>query len=144
MIQKSKKSLVLIPLIISLFLLPILILFFDNKITLIDSLPIFIILFSIDSYIIYSYFNTKYEIKNNYLHYQCGFFKDKISVKKIRKITYNNSIFVPVAFKHGFHHKGLIILFEKFDEIFISPENRELFVNELLKINPTITLINNE
>jgi hypothetical protein len=32
----------------------------------------------------------------------------------------------------------LVIKYNKFDEIYISPKDKQLFVNELIKINPNI------
>ena len=99
-----------------------------------------IIIGSILSFLIYSIFNTNYTISSTIFSYKCGFFNEKIDVQKIRKIEYNNSIFVPVTLKLGWSHKGLIINYNQYDDVYISPKNRDQFVAELLKNNPNIII----
>ncbi|WP_322550738.1 PH domain-containing protein [Flavobacterium psychraquaticum] len=91
-------------------------------------------------FLFYSFFTTYYSILNAVLKYKCGFFKGKIDIQKIRKIEYNNSIFVPVTLKLGWSHKGLIINYNQYDDVYISPKNRDQFVAELLKSNPNIII----
>lgn len=99
-----------------------------------------IIIGSILSFLVYSIFNTYYTISRTIFSYKFGFFKDKIDIQKIRKIEYNNSIFVPVTLKLGWSHKGLIINYNQYDDVYISPKNRDQFVAELLKNNPNIII----
>ena len=88
----------------------------------------------------YTFLTTYYCISTATLSYKYGFFKGKIAIQKIRKIEYNNSIFVPVSLKLGWSHKGLIINYNQYDDLYISPKNRDQFVAELLKKNPNILL----
>lgn len=91
-------------------------------------------------FFVYTFFTTYYTISQTKFSYKCGFFKGKIDIQKIRKIEYNNSIFVPVTLKLGWSHKGLIINYNQYDDVYISPKNRDQFVAELLKKNPNILL----
>jgi hypothetical protein len=61
---------------------------------------------------------------------------------RIRTIKYSNSIMKTNFYKPGFHHKGIEIVYHKYDDIFISPEKREQFITKLLEINPNITIKN--
>ena len=88
----------------------------------------------------YTFLTTYYTISQTKFSYKCGFFKGKIDIQKIRKIEYNNSIFVPVTLKLGWSHKGLIINYNQYDDVYISPKNRDQFVAELLKSNPNIII----
>ena len=88
----------------------------------------------------YTFLTTYYCISTAKLSYKYGFFKGKIDIQKIRKIEYNNSIFVPVTLKLGWSHKGLIINYNQYDDVYISPKNRDQFVAELLKSNPNIII----
>ena len=91
-------------------------------------------------FLVYSIFNTYYTISGTTFSYKCGFFKQRIDIQKIRKIEYNNSIFVPVSLKLGWSHKGLIINYNHYNDVYISPKNRDQFVAELLKNNPNIII----
>ena len=91
-------------------------------------------------FFLYTFLTTYYCISTATLSYKYVFFKGKIAIEKIRKIEYNNSIFVPVTLKLGWSHKGLIIKYNQYDEVYISPKNRDQFVAELLKKNPNILL----
>ncbi|MQP25733.1 hypothetical protein GFJ94_11730 [Flavobacterium sp. LMO8] len=91
-------------------------------------------------FLLHSFFNTNYTIYKTELKYQCGVIKGEIPIQKIRKIEYNNSIFVAITLKLGWSHKGLIIHYNQFDDVFISPKNRDQFTLELTQLNPNITI----
>lgn len=96
----------------------------------------------ITGFLLHCFFNTNYTIYKTELKYQCGFIKGEIPIDKIRKIEYNNSIFVAITLKLGWSHKGLIIHYNQFDDLFISPKNRDQFTLELTQLNPNITIKN--
>ena len=86
-------------------------------------------------------FTTNYTIQNEELLCKSSVFRSRIKIKNIRKIQYHKGIIVPVTWKLGLSHIGIIITYNKYDDIYISPENREEFINDLLKINPNIEII---
>ena len=59
---------------------------------------------------------------------------DKIEISKIRKIEKTNSILSSPALSLD----RISIKFNKYDEVYISPKERQAFIDELLKINPEI------
>jgi hypothetical protein len=85
---------------------------------------------------------TNYVLDSKNLFYKSGPFNGTIAIKSIKKIEFHNGIFVPTLWKPALSHIGLIITYNNYDDIYISPENREEFVQKLITINPTINLIN--
>lgn len=84
--------------------------------------------------------NTKYYIDENVLVSQILFYKYRVNIETIRKIEYNHTIFVGTTTKLGWDTNGLIVHFNKFDDYFISPKNKEQFIAQLLEINPNIEI----
>ncbi|MFC4740341.1 PH domain-containing protein [Flavobacterium ponti] len=84
---------------------------------------------------------TEYKIKDNFLYWQSGPFFGKIDIKTIRKIQHHDGIFVPTVWKPALSQIGLIITYNKFDDIYISPQNESDFITELLSINPNIEIL---
>jgi hypothetical protein len=60
----------------------------------------------------------------------------KIEIKSIRKIYRTNNPLSSPALSLD----RLAIVYNKFDEILISPKERDEFIDELLKINPSIEI----
>ncbi|RTL11678.1 MAG: hypothetical protein EKK56_08240 [Flavobacteriaceae bacterium] len=125
--------------IILLLLLTIPALFDDNYTALfvISSIHLLLILL-----LIWTYKSTFYKIENTDLHWKSGPFKGKIDVTKINKIEYHKGIFVPTIWKPALSHIGLIITYNKFDDIYISPEKQQEFIATLQRLNPNITFKN--
>ncbi|NMH25109.1 PH domain-containing protein [Flavobacterium solisilvae] len=62
--------------------------------------------------------------------------KTKIDIKTIRKIYRTNNPLSSPAMSLD----RIAIVYNKFDEVLLSPEERDEFINELLKINPNIEI----
>lgn len=86
--------------------------------------------------------DTNYKVDAKNLFWKSGPFKGTIAIHSIRKIEFHKGIVIPVIWKPALSHVGLIITYNNYDDIYISPENREEFVQKLTKINPNINLIN--
>jgi len=84
------------------------------------------------------YFGTNYTLNNKWLTYKSGFFKGKISIEKITEVECNKTLWV--GLKPATATKGLIIKYNKYDEIYISPLTNESFCEELLKRNASIKI----
>ena len=84
--------------------------------------------------------DTKYILKENKIFYNSGPFRGTIAIDSITKITHHSGIIVPVTFKPALNTKGLIIHYNSFDDIYISPNQENLFLEELLKVNPDIEI----
>ncbi len=94
------------------------------------------------SFLFWTYKTTYYSIKNTILYWKSGPFYGEIAIHSITKIVHHNGIIVPTFWKPALSHIGLIITYNKFDDIYISPEKNEEFVSQLVNINPNITIKN--
>lgn len=80
---------------------------------------------------------TKYIISENQLTIQCFFYVNaKIDILKIKKIEKTNTILGSPALSFD----RIRINYNKYDEIFISPKEKQTFINQLLEINPNIQI----
>lgn len=93
-------------------------------------------------FLIWIYKTTHYTLKDETLFWKSGPFYGKIKVHSITKIAHHNGIIVPTIWKPALSHIGLIVTYNKFDDIYISPEKSEEFLAELIRINPNITIKN--
>ncbi|CAM3519698.1 hypothetical protein FSS13T_08570 [Flavobacterium saliperosum S13] len=78
---------------------------------------------------------TEYTISENTLNVKSGFLVNKkIDVKTIRKIENTKSIISAPALSRD----RILLIYNKFDDIEISPKDKEEFIKHLLVINPNI------
>ena len=79
--------------------------------------------------------STSYIIEGDQLTIKCVFIvNEKIGISKIRKIEKTNSILSSPALSLD----RIVIKFNKYDELYISPKEKQLLINNLLEINPNI------
>ncbi len=102
-----------------------------------DLIPLIIIIV-VSIFIYYSFNATYYEITNTLFKYKSGFIKGDIPLKEIHSITKNTTMWV--GLKPATAKNGLIIKYNKYDEIYISPKTNDTFIIEILKHNPNITI----
>ncbi|ESU28650.1 hypothetical protein FLJC2902T_12410 [Flavobacterium limnosediminis JC2902] len=102
-------------------------------------IPIFLSL--IGGFLIWTLSDTKYRISDNNLKYYSGPIRGKIDIRQIRKIEHVKTVFVSAILKPALGSHGLMITYNKFDDIYISPKDKENFIAELLKINPNIQIV---
>ena len=102
--------------------------------------PIGILILLLSVLITVTFFTTYYEIQENLLVVSMFFYKTKIKISEIKTIKYSNSIIKTNFYKPGFHHRGIEIVYHKYDDIFISPNNRDQFIEQLIEQNPTIEI----
>lgn len=134
--KANKKGFIYI-LILSL-LFPILLLYFSTdyswgNLTLL--LPA-IIPFAICLWV---YLDTKYWVDNTHLYYRSGILRGKVAIATINEVTIGKTLWVGT--KPALAGKGLIIKFNKFDEVYIAPEDASTLVKTLINYNPSIKLI---
>lgn len=90
------------------------------------------------TFLTWLWLSTYYRVDNEYLHYTSGPFCGKIAVKSIKEVVRNRTLWV--GFRPALSPKGLIIRYNKWDEIYISPQHKEAFLTELLKLNEQIQI----
>ncbi len=104
---------------------------------LVTLLPI-VILGLVIAMILWTLLDTRYVIKQHFLLYRSGPFRGRIDIQKIKKIKYFSGLYVPVTMKPALDTKGFIITYNNIEDVYVSPVHREIFLTELLKINPGI------
>lgn len=83
------------------------------------------------------FFTMRYVIDDEYLSIRTKFFpSQKVALQNIRKIEESNSILAAPAFSFD----RLEIIYNKYDSILVSPENKEQFIADLLNVNPEIEI----
>lgn len=111
-----------------------------------DTIEPFIVILAINLviflFLLWTYKTTFYIIKNDSLLWKSGPFNGTIEIKNINKIEHHKGIVVPTIWKPALSHIGLIITYNKYDDIYISPENSKEFIALLLKTNPNIEIKN--
>ena len=97
-----------------------------------------LILLLVCGFLLWSYYGTYYELTQTQLKYNCGPIKGAVEVKEIREIIKGQTLWV--GLKPATARKGLIIKYGKFDEIYMSPETTDEFINRLLELNDAIKI----
>jgi hypothetical protein len=82
---------------------------------------------------------TQYIINENQLIVKSSWIvNERIDISKITKIEKSNSILSSPALSLD----RLLVRYNKYDEVLISPRDKTEFIDELLKINPAIEIKN--
>ncbi|MGC1203582.1 MAG: PH domain-containing protein [Flavobacteriaceae bacterium] len=88
--------------------------------------------------ILWIFFDTKYELIKNHLKYKSGPIRGEIEIHRIRKIIKGKTLWV--GLKPATAKNGLIIKYNKYDEIYISPKTNDVFIAEILELNSEIEI----
>ena len=92
-----------------------------------------------DGLLLAIYFTTNYTLLENKLVCKSFIFKRQIDYSKIKRIEQNRKFFA--GLKLSLAYKGMVICYETGSELFITPENEEEFVSDLLFKNDQIKVI---
>ncbi len=103
-----------------------------------SNLVAFLLLGMVICMLLWLWFETNYEIKEGKLVYKSGPFRGNIEISKIQHITRDKTMWS--GFKPALGLRGLIIRYNKWDDIYISPADKESFIAELLKLNSNIEI----
>jgi len=82
------------------------------------------------------WFDTGYVIKEEKVYYRSGFIRGSIAISTIREVDKSSRGFV--GMKASIALKGIVIRYNKWDELLISPLNADEFINKLTEMNPAI------
>jgi hypothetical protein len=137
-IYKSKKDNLIRILIIVFTLLPIFVFFIDIQNIIKNSIPLLVSFLPV-LLLLWIYFDTYYIIDGRMLKYHSAFIKGEIEIIKIKEIVKEKTAWIGI--KPSLARKGLIVKFNRFDEIYISPKSNETMISDLLEINPNINII---
>lgn len=81
------------------------------------------------AYLISLYYTTSYLLHNDYIRCSSGWIVKKITYQAIKKIEKNKGLYI--GWKLSLAHDGLIIYYHDGNELFISPENIDQFIESL-------------
>ena len=134
-IYKANRKGLINYLLIGSVILPIVIFFLDKN-TFTEKPFILLPLLSPLILIFWIYFDTIYKIEENEFIYRSGFLRGKIEIQNIKEILKGKTMWSGI--KPALARKGLIIKFNKYDEIYIAPENNDELISDLIKLNTEI------
>ena len=134
-IYKAKKSNLLIWLMAALLVLPLLLFWFDNK-TISEKPFLLLPLLTPLTLVLWLYFDTYYIIGDRKLIYRSGFIRGKIDIHKIVEIRKNKTMWT--GLKPALATNGIIIKYEKYNEIYLAPLDHEEFITDLVRKNKSI------
>ena len=85
------------------------------------------------------YTHTYYTIDGEELRWRSSILFGKFSVSSIQKVAINKTLWVGT--RPATARNGVIIYYNKYDEIYFSPSDNEAFVTALLEINHEIEVV---
>ena len=100
--------------------------------------PLFLV-FSVVGLLLWIYFGTNYELsKKDGLIYRSGPLNGKINTDRITEIIKGKTLWV--GFRPATARKGLIIKYDKYNELYITPKTNESFIKKILELNNGIII----
>jgi hypothetical protein len=90
------------------------------------------------AFVAHMFFTTKYGVGNNQLRVKCSFFVD--IVNPINTITQIKETRNPIS-SPAMSLDRLLILYNKHDAVIISPKEKDVFLNQLMMVNPLIKVL---
>lgn len=97
-----------------------------------------VVYIAIAALLIWILIGTSYTLQSDFLRYKTGPIKGKIPIEAIRSVEVGKTMYVgmkPATARHG-----IIVHYNAYDELYISPESNETFINELRKLNAAIEI----
>lgn len=101
-------------------------------------IPFQLICWACITLLVWIYFATYYQLTSEYLFYRTGPIAGKIKIDCISEIVNGKIAFA--NFKPATGSNGIILKYNRWDEIYISPENKDKFIEELIKLNKNISI----
>ncbi len=88
--------------------------------------------------LLWIYFGTSYELNQDGFIYRSGPMNGKISINRIKEIVKGKTLWM--GFRPATARKGLIVKYDQYNEIYISPKTNESFIEKILKLNSNIKI----
>ncbi|MEW7279314.1 PH domain-containing protein [Aquimarina sp. 2201CG1-2-11] len=89
---------------------------------------VYLVILAVLVLLIWMYHGTTYELTENYLKYKSGPISGKVELHKITKIIQRKTLWV--GLKPATAKNGLIIMYEKYSKLYISPKTNETFLKQ--------------
>jgi len=98
-----------------------------------------LVIFAVVALLLSLFFGTAYQLTPTMFYYKSGPFKGRIELTRIRKIEKGKTMYV--GLKAATARKGLIISYDKYETLYISPDSNDSFLEELRKYHTAFELI---
>ena len=92
----------------------------------------------ISGFLFWFYFGTSYILTNKDLIYKSGPIHRKISISRIKEVVMGRTLWL--GFRPATSRNGLIIKYDEFNEIYISPKTNESFIEKLLELKGDVAI----
>ncbi len=123
-----------------LWMSPLFLLFYAFERDFWNSLLLLLIQYAIITVVfLIAQFTTKYRLSDGKIYYRSFIFFGSIPVEGIHKIEVGKTLWA--GMKPATAQNGIIVYYNKYDEIYFSPESNQEMVDAILEINPNITVI---
>jgi len=134
-VYKAKKGTLIKWVILMLMALPILVFFLDRQ--TFSERPFMLLLLLVPIVlIIWPYLDTQYQIDGQMFKYKSAYIKGEIEINKIRSILKGRTRWVGI--KPALATGGMIIKYNRFDDVYVAPVSNEALIRGLLAINENI------
>jgi hypothetical protein len=97
-----------------------------------------IFMLTVAGFLIWLGLGTNYELTQTELKYKSGPIRGKIEIDKIHEIIKGKTLWS--GLKPATARNGLIIKYEKYNEIYISPKTNDSFLKKILELNDKIKI----
>jgi hypothetical protein len=91
-------------------------------------------------YLIWTLFDTFYTVDGNTLGYRSALINGTIPIDSITQVVKNKKMYS--GLKPALSTKGVIVKYNKYDDIYLSPKDIDLFIDALRAVNPGIAVSN--
>ncbi len=101
-------------------------------------ISLFIIALTLTLFFLWIWFGTIYHIHDNMFCWRSGPFRKKIPINKI--VSLNRKVRSWACVRPALTFEYLQIRYNKYDDVFIAPEDEEKFIDDIININPAISV----
>ena len=101
-----------------------------------------VIFASVVVFMLWLWFDTRYYLDSAFVYFRSGPFRGKIRVSSIREVVMGATMWS--GFKPALARNGVVVKYNRYDEIYFSPDDNETFATALLNLNPQIRIVNKE
>ncbi len=135
---KAKRGALVTGILLGILAIPVLTYFLDPR-PFGERLDVLMPMLFPSIFIFWPYFDTRYQIDGQILKYRSAYIKGEIEIGKIRSILKGKTRWVGV--KPALATGGLIVKYNRYDDVYVAPEDSESLIRDLLAINPAIQVI---
>ena len=82
--------------------------------------------------------SMRYSVDEDYIYYKAWPFKGKVKIQSIREIQVGTSMWTGLRVATAMN--GLIIRYDQYSEVYISPDSNSSFIEKLKQVKPDLIL----